>query len=87
MITRLLLALEVLFFSGNYLVSNNGLHAIMILKRENNELSFDIMHIKKELHILENELIVWHTYPFYKEKVAREQLHMTKQNESIYYIS
>lgn len=85
-ITRIALALEIILFFGNYLVSNNGLHAIMAFKDENSALLQDIDLIKIDIQKLEDKLILWHKYPFYREDHARKQL-MARENESVYYIS
>lgn len=86
-IMRTFLVLEVVFFFGNYLVSKNGLHAIMSLKQENEKIAHSIQETQNAIKTLEDELVLWDVYSFYKEKVAREQLHMARKNETIYYCS
>lgn len=84
---RIVLGCEVIVFFGNYLVSNNGLRAIMALQQENKQLLHEIDLIKHDVQKKEDELILWHTYPYYREEAARRQLHMAREKESIYYIS
>jgi hypothetical protein len=42
--------------------------------------------IKADIQKLEEELILWHKYSFYKEDGARKQL-LAREKESIYYTS
>jgi cell division protein FtsB len=46
----------------------------------------DILVLKKEVQDLQEELVAWQTDPFYKEKVAREQLQMARPGEELFYI-
>jgi len=82
---RLLLVVEMVLFFGNFLYSKNGLMAIVALKHENMQLSQEISEIKDSLFMMEEQLVQWNRYPFYKEKVAREQLHMIRPDEIIYF--
>jgi cell division protein FtsB len=82
-----LLALEVVLFFGNYFIADNGFPAIMAMQQENSQLLTEIGSIKNDLHMLEEKLIAWHSCPYYQEKIAREQLHMARKDESIYYVS
>lgn len=82
---RIVLGLEIIVFFGNYLVSNNGLRAIMALQQENAQLIQEIDIIKKDVQKKEDELILWHTHPYYREEAARRQLHMARRNELVYY--
>lgn len=86
-ITQLLLGLEVAFFAISFLISKNGLPAINRLISENRMLEIGIENIKNDVGLLEYELIAWHKFSYYREKIAREQLHMARKNETIYVIS
>jgi cell division protein FtsB len=86
LVVRIALGLEIILFFGNYLVSNNGLHAIIALKQENEQLLQESNCIKADIQKLEEELILWHKYSFYKEDGARKQL-LAREKESIYYTS
>lgn len=85
-IVRLLFCLEIMLFSGNFLFSTNGLRAIMALRKENTILNDDIEKIRQNLQVLENELMEWHS-SYKREKTAREQLHMARNDETIYFLS
>ena len=87
MVVPVLLGIELIAFFGNFLLADNGLRAINALKEENRQLSMHIDVLKKELFNLEEEILLRHKYPFYKEKIAREQLHMARKNETIYYLN
>ncbi len=87
MVLPLILVAEIILFFGNFLIAENGLRAINGLKNENAQLGAHIDALKKELFDLEEEILLRHKYPFYKEKIAREQLHMAKKNETICYLN
>ncbi len=82
-----LLGIEIIFFACAYLISNNGLRALLLLKKDNERLCKDITTIKHDLHALEKELLQRHHYPYYNEKIAREKLHMAREDEFIYFLN
>lgn len=84
-ITRFLFVGELLFFLFNFLFAPNGLPAILALQRENQRLLEEIEEAKVGLLAMEEQLVQWNSFPFYKEKVAREQLHMIKNDEIVYF--
>lgn len=81
---KLFLYIECLIFAFLYIAGTNGLQALKQLKRENRALSQDIKQVLQEVSTLQNEIADWHKYPYYKEKIAREQLQMMRKNEIIY---
>ena len=78
------LALEVCAFMFFYYRGAQGLRAVQGLEAENSELAIKINHAQQEIAQLIKELQAWQTDSFYKEKLAREQLHMARDNEEIY---
>lgn len=83
-ITQMLLGLEIVFFCAVYVFSKNGLPALRMLMQENRGIEQEIAHINDDIKQLECELLAWSKYPYYREKVAREQLHMACSDEIIY---
>jgi cell division protein FtsB len=81
----LLFIAEIVIIVGNFLYAENGLPAILTLQQESGHLKDEIQAIKKELATMEEQLAQWDKYPFYKEKIAREQLHMIRDNEIVYF--
>lgn len=76
---------ELLFFSMAYLFGKHGIRKIRQLRRENYMLDRTIAELSKEVAYLKNECNAWQNDPFYKEKIAREQLQMIKPGEELYY--
>jgi len=75
---------EILFFSFFYYYGAQGMHAVFVLQKENMGVEQQVLEIKKEIAQLHDEITVWETDSFYKEKLAREQLNMAKSGEEIY---
>ncbi len=78
---------EILIFTWAYIFGAQGLKAILALRSENIVLKQCVEEIKKEIVMEENNLHVWQTNTFYKEKLAREQLQMVRGGEEVYYTS
>ncbi|HSW73789.1 MAG TPA: septum formation initiator family protein [Candidatus Limnocylindria bacterium] len=81
-----LCAVEFCLFSWTYMYGTQGWSALRRVQQENKHLEERIALCKQESDTLENELVAWREHPFYKEKVAREQLQMAREHETIYYI-
>ena len=84
---RIFLVLEVIVFAGFYVLGPHGLRAQRKLEHENTELKNETELLKQELHSLSNTIAQWHAHPFFKEKIAREQLQMARKGDQIYYVS
>lgn len=69
-----------------YMFTSQGFYNLQKLAKENNALEKDIFAAQQEINDLAHEVIVWQTEPFYKEKLAREHLHMARADEKIYYL-
>ncbi len=85
-IMRVFFALEVAVFAGFYLFGGNGIHYLAQLESENNELDAQLVHIRREVALLNEQIAQWQADPFFKEKIAREQLQMAREGDEIYYI-
>ncbi len=84
LISRGLFLAEILIFCYFYFFSSAGLQAIKYYERINSELSADIVRYKKEISDLEKNIAQFSKDPFYKEELARTQLHMGYEDEIIY---
>jgi cell division protein FtsB len=84
---RTFFALEAVIFMGTYLFGAQGIRVMRQLTAADHKLDQDIAAISHEIDQLNNEIVAWQSDDFYKEKVARERLHMARKNETIYYIS
>jgi len=86
-VLRVFLIGEIVFFVTMYLVSPEGLTSVQNKKLENKQLASQIETLTEEIKKLENETQQWEQNPFYREKVAREQLQMARPTDEVYYVS
>lgn len=84
---RVLFAIEIVGFSYLYFFGNDGLRAVKKLQAERDSIAAQVAHIKYDIAALDRDIASWQTDPFYKEKCAREQLHMARRGEEVYYTS
>ena len=84
---RIFFTLEVFVIFFFYLFGAQGFPVLMRLNQENVQLEHEIEKLFLEIQHLENIMKQWDEYAFYKEKFAREQLHMARSNDQIYYFS
>lgn len=82
---RIFFSVEVLVFSYVYLHGKNSITMLVDLQKENRVLQSQLHGQRQEIAQLEHEIAQWEAHPFYKEKVAREQLQMARKNEQVYY--
>ena len=85
-ILRIFFVLEIAVFICVYLLGAHGVQLILQLKKENRQLSQEIMALNTTINTLEQELFAWNATPFYKEKFAREQLQMAREGEIIFFL-
>lgn len=69
-----------------YLFGSQGIAQLFSLKEENSLLLVELAALENDVDNLESEIAQWKQYPFYKEKIAREQLHMAYANDTIFYL-
>ena len=70
-----------------YVVSPDGLTSLQNKKVENKKLAESVERLTEEIKKLEDETQKWESNPFYREKVAREQLQMARPTDEVYYVS
>ncbi|MCX5922660.1 MAG: septum formation initiator family protein [Candidatus Dependentiae bacterium] len=85
-ILRIFFALELLVFTGTYFFAPNGFCAVTQLQEENQQLVAEINLLRADVYGLEHTIVQWDAHPFYKEKIAREQLQMARKGDQIYYV-
>jgi len=83
---KIFFAIEIVFFIGVYLFGGNGLQYLSYLRSENKALFCDVEHLKKEVDALEKQIAEWTSNDFYKEKIAREKLQMSRKGDEIYFL-
>jgi len=84
---RLFFVGEIIFFVVLYFVSSDGVSALCRKREENRHLALKVESLKKEIEKLEADIQKWEHNPFYREKVAREQLQMARPTDEVYYVS
>jgi cell division protein FtsB len=82
---RLFFGAEIVIFSILYLFGAQGLQVVMAMRKDNGSLSLEVRELESEVGKLNKNLVAWNNDPFYKEKIAREQLHMAKPQDEIYF--
>lgn len=81
---RVLFALQLLLCAWVYLYGMHGLISLLALRQECAQIKQEIADAKKDIASAQEEIIAWNAHSFYKEKMAREQLHMARKGEIIY---
>ncbi len=84
-VLRIFLAAEVIIFGWFYYQGARGVHAVQFLRKENEEIAQQIVHVQEEVEDIDRQIIGWKVDPFFKEKIAREQLHMAHAGDVIYF--
>lgn len=79
------LLFEVAIFLIIFVFGQDGLIHIYDLKAQVAIVKNDIILVQNDINILKKRIEDWQLYPFYKEKLAREQLHMANCHDLIIY--
>jgi cell division protein FtsB len=82
-----LLLLEVVGFSYTYFWGTQGIQVLWQAQAENKVAEEKNRVAEMQVAELVREVALWKTQPFYREKVAREQLQMCRKGDTVYYIS
>ena len=82
---RLFFAVEVMIFGWFYYHGARGVQVVQHLKQENNFIVAQIEQIQNEIQLVEGQLAAWKEDSFFREKIAREELHMAHAGDQIYY--
>lgn len=66
-----------------------GKHGISVLRREaegNRHLICKIEAQNQKIKDIEYKIALWHKEPFFKEQIARQQLHMARKDDIVYHV-
>lgn len=85
-VANVLLFCECLVMFCFYIFSGNGWFAYRKLCLEKDALSCQLNTIKQEIEGLQTEMSNYAQDDFYKEKIAREQLHMARPEDIVIYL-
>jgi len=83
---RVFFMVEIMFFIGLYLFGTRGIQYLMQLQYEQQKLDIELEEVRQEVASLNEQVEQWNATPFFKEKIAREQLQMAREGDEIYYI-
>jgi len=86
MALRIFFVVEIVVFIFVYVFGPQGMQALRHVQQENAVIEKNIHALRTEIQELEDTIIAWQTYPFYKEKIAREQLQMARKSDQVYYL-
>lgn len=78
------LVIEFVFFGYFYFFGANGYKKIKELRELQENIQVSVADMERQVKELEKKLYDFKTYPYYKEKIIREQLQMMLDNEIIY---
>jgi cell division protein FtsB len=79
-----IISVEFITFGWVYRSSGYGSKALYQLRAQTEQVDTAVAQLNKEIMVLEHELTAWQSHPFFKEKVAREQLQMARQGDTVY---
>ena len=86
LVLRMVVAAEVAIFSYFYVYGIGGFHVIRELQEKNNDIRQEIACLENEIVGITKDIQLWQDDSFYREKLAREQLHMACPSDQVYYI-
>lgn len=81
---RIFIGIELALFIFYIIWGAHGVCAIITLNNQNKELEASIVRLHTEVNDLQSVIDDWQTYPFYREKYARERLQMAHKEDEIY---
>jgi cell division protein FtsB len=85
-VLRVCIAIELAIFLFYTIWGAHGVRAIFAIRQHNKDLESAIARLHVETHDLQRSITDWQTYPFYREKYARERLQMAHKDDEIYLI-
>lgn len=84
LLLRLFFTTEILLFGWFYYYGVRGIVAVQELKAENKEIAVQVASLQNEIDAVDAQIIAWNSDPYFKEKIAREQLQMARDGDEIY---
>ena len=85
-VLRTFFFIEILVFVAMYLFSSQGLRVLRSMKKENKKVADAVGVLRSEIKELEGKVAEWENNSYYKEKIAREELQMARDNDEVYFI-
>lgn len=85
-IVRMFFCIEIIVCILLYVCGSHGLQALNVLEKQNMVLKERTKSLEAEVNVLQNALREWDMYPFYKEKIARQELQLARDSDELYMI-
>ncbi len=79
--------LEIVSVGTWYAFGSKGLPALRQLKQENVTLDARIHQLSSEINTLTREIADFKTYPYFREKIAREELQLIAPGDELYLVT
>lgn len=86
LLLRLFFGVEIVILTLMYLFGAQGLQALLRIRKENVRLAFEVKELEQKVQDAEQTVLAWESNPYYKEKAARENLHMARKDDQVYLI-
>lgn len=83
---RFFFSIEVVFMIIFYLFGSQGMMALVRLKAEKQRAVVEVERMSNTNSLLQEQIICWQNNDYYKEKEAREKLHMARSDEIVVYL-
>lgn len=80
------LVIQVIILTYGYVRGKNGIHIVQKLKHSTEQAAQRVVQLQHKIDVIEHEIELWDTHSFYKEKIAREHLHMARRGDVVYYL-
>lgn len=84
---RFFFSIEVVCMIIFYLFGSQGMMALVRLKAEKERSVIEIEHLLQANALLQDQIVCWQNNDYYKEKEAREKLHMARCDEIVVYLA
>lgn len=79
------LAVQVFVLSYAYVQGKNGMRDVYAMQKDTEKAQEQVAVLAQEIDRLKSDIATWDANPFYKEKIAREHLHMARRGDMVYY--
>lgn len=80
------LLIEIICCGIYYVYASHGLSYLIAFSHANNDVLIAIKVIQHDIELLKEHIQDSAIYPYYKEKIAREQLQVMLPDERVFYI-
>ena len=78
------LLVQAFVLSYIYIEGKNGMKDVYALKKEAEETNNRVAQLSHSIDFLKQDIIAWNNDSFFKEKIARENLHMARKGDTVY---